>query len=187
MAIAKVKTTPAGATLYLDGRKLEAVSPATLDAIEANQEHVLLAQLDGYDDALVHFTLNTGEVRALDVPLQKPAPGKQAKHEKPKNLRPRPRPVVATPAPAPVVEHREPVKPEAPVRMEGEGTLVIASSPWCNVSIDGVNKGPTPVSAKLPAGKHVVLLTNPEFKISRTLPVTVMPGETLRKKLDFAQ
>jgi hypothetical protein len=55
------------------------------------------------------------------------------------------------------------------------------------VRIDGVDKGPTPVSVKLPAGRHTVLLTNPEFNINRTLPVVIAPNETLRKRLDFAQ
>ncbi|MDB4971597.1 MAG: Protein kinase [Myxococcales bacterium] len=75
----------------------------------------------------------------------------------------------------------------APMKLEGEGTLLLASSPWCNVKIDGQDKGPTPVSVKLPAGKHTVVLTNPEFKISRTLPVMILPNETTRKRLDFAQ
>jgi hypothetical protein len=76
----------------------------------------------------------------------------------------------------------------APVeRRDGEGTLVLASSPWCTVTIDGVDRGPTPVSAKLPAGKHSIVLANPEFKIRRALSVTIQPNEILRKKLEFAQ
>jgi serine/threonine protein kinase len=202
IAIAKVKTVPTGAILYLDGKKLDVASPATLDGLDAGTEHVLLAQLDGYDDAIAHFTLSASEVRTVELTLNKPLPGKQAKHEKPKASRSKSgshsvvatptHPVVATPAPQaaepprPEPKRAEP-KPEPPAKLEGEGTLVIASSPWCNVSIDGVSKGPTPVSAKLPAGKHTVVLTNPEFNINRTLPVMVMPNETVRKKLDFAQ
>jgi hypothetical protein len=53
--------------------------------------------------------------------------------------------------------------------------------------IDGQGRGPTPVSVKLPAGKHMVILDNPEFKIHRQLSVMVLPNETVRKKLDFAQ
>jgi hypothetical protein len=30
-----------------------------------------------------------------------------------------------------------------------------------------------------------VQLSNPEFKISRSMPVMIMPNETVRKKLDF--
>jgi hypothetical protein len=53
------------------------------------------------------------------------------------------------------------------------------------VKIDGQDKGPTPLRVTLAAGKHTVLLTNPEFKINRSMPVMIMPNETLRKKLDF--
>ena len=73
----------------------------------------------------------------------------------------------------------------APVKMEGEGTLLLATSPWCNVRIDGVDKGPTPINVKLPAGKHTVVLSNPEFKINRSLPVMIMPNETNRKRYEF--
>ena len=92
------------------------------------------------------------------------------------------------PKPAPLAAIQSPdakKEPTAPVKLEGEGTLLLASSPWCNVRIDGVDKGPTPLSVKLPAGKHTVVLTNPEFKISRTLPVMIMPNETIRKRYDF--
>jgi hypothetical protein len=50
-----------------------------------------------------------------------------------------------------------------------------------------VARGQTPLSVKLKAGKHTVVLTNQEFKIRRDLPVQIMPNETLRKKLDFAR
>jgi serine/threonine protein kinase len=188
VAIARVKTTPPGATLYVDGKKLPSLSPTTIDALEAGREHVLLAQVDGYDDAIEKFTLQPSEVRALALTLAKPEAGKRPHHER-KHSRPEARPaapVAAAPAPEPVAPPK-PKAPEAPVKLEGEGTLVIASSPWCNVSVDGVNKGPTPLNLKVPAGKHTVVLSNPEFKISRTLSVMVMPNETVRKKLDFAE
>ena len=73
----------------------------------------------------------------------------------------------------------------APVK-QGDGTLVVASSPWCNVTVDGQARGTTPLSVKLKAGSHDVVLSNPEFKIKRTLAVEVEPGQTVRKSLDFA-
>jgi hypothetical protein len=101
-------------------------------------------------------------------------------------------PAVAASAPAPrATPAAPPVTPapalEPPARVDGEGTLMLASSPWCDVTVDGVAKGTTPMSVKLPAGKHTVVLTNSEFKIRRTLPVTIAPDETVRKRLDFAQ
>jgi serine/threonine-protein kinase len=95
--------------------------------------------------------------------------------------------MMAGPKPAPLAAIQSPdaKKEQAPVKLEGEGTLLLASSPWCNVKIDGVDKGPTPISVKLPAGKHTVVLTNPEFKINRTTPVMILPNETNRKRFDF--
>ena len=94
----------------------------------------------------------------------------------------------STPRAAPLAPIQSPdakKEPTAPVKLEGEGTLLLATSPWCNVRIDGVDKGPTPINVKLPAGKHTVVLTNPEFKINRSLPVMIMPNETNRKRYDF--
>jgi hypothetical protein len=73
--------------------------------------------------------------------------------------------------------------PPAPA---GDGTLVLASSPWCNVTVDGVFHGTTPLTLKLAAGAHTVVLSNPEFHIRRTLSVDVEEGRTLRKMLDFS-
>ena len=81
----------------------------------------------------------------------------------------------------------EVVKPKAEAPLVGDGTLLIATSPWCNVRVDGADKGPTPLTLKLPAGRHTVVLTNSEFKINRTLPVTILPNQTVRKRLDFGQ
>jgi hypothetical protein len=161
VGIVTLSTVPAGASLYLDGAKLASQSPVTLDRIEANREHVLLVQLDGYKDALERFQLAPAEVRPVEVKLVR-------EHHR---------------APRPARESEEPEA--APVKLEGEGTLLVASTPWCNVSIDGKNEGPTPLHVKLPAGKHTLQLTNPEFKINRSLPVLILPNEIVRKKLDF--
>jgi serine/threonine protein kinase len=77
--------------------------------------------------------------------------------------------------------------PAAPAKLEGEGTLLVASSPWCRVIVDGTDRGATPLKVKLPAGPHTLLLVNPEFHINRSFPVTIQPNETLRKRLDFAE
>jgi len=94
----------------------------------------------------------------------------------------------AGPKPAPLAAIQSPdakKEPAAPVKLEGEGTLLLATSPWCNVKIDGVDKGPTPLNVKLHAGQHTVVLSNPEFKINRTIPVMILPNETNRKRYDF--
>ena len=55
----------------------------------------------------------------------------------------------ATPAPSAPRRRR---RAAAPVKREGEGTLVIASSPWCTVTVDGQPRGTTPLNVKLKAG-----------------------------------
>jgi hypothetical protein len=168
MGIVKIATTPPGATLFLDGKRLEAQSPVTLDAISCGKSHVLLATLPGHWDALTSFTLADNEVRPIAIRLR------EMTHHARKVA-----PI------APVKSKVAASPPPAVTSLDGEGTLLLASNPWCNVSIDGVNKGPTPVSVKLRAGKHNVVLSNPEFKIARTLPVVILPNQTVRKRLDF--
>jgi hypothetical protein len=63
--------------------------------------------------------------------------------------------------------------------------LILASSPWCRVTVDGTDRGPTPLHLELPAGPHVVELANPDYRISRRIVVTIRANETLRKSLDF--
>jgi hypothetical protein len=75
--------------------------------------------------------------------------------------------------------------PAAPAIAPANGTLVVASSPWCRVLVDGVDRGATPLRLDLPAGKHTLLLVNQDFNVRREFPVTIEPGETLRKRVDF--
>jgi hypothetical protein len=53
------------------------------------------------------------------------------------------------------------------------------------VLVDGIDRGATPLRLDLPAGGHTLLLVNQDFNIRREFPVTIAPGETLRKRVDF--
>ncbi len=92
--------------------------------------------------------------------------------------------VPAGPTPRPAAP---PTPRPAPPPDKGKGKLVLASSPWCRVAIDGVDRGPTPLRLDLPAGEHVVELTNAEFKISRRITVAIHANQTVRKSLDFGE
>jgi len=64
------------------------------------------------------------------------------------------------------------------------GTLVLDSRPWCNVTIDGVSRGQTPiVNLSLPAGRHSGRCVNPQFGINAAFSVNIEPGQTTRKRL----
>jgi serine/threonine-protein kinase len=64
------------------------------------------------------------------------------------------------------------------------GTLVLDSRPWCNVTIDGVPRGQTPiVNLSLPSGRHSGRCVNPQFGINASFVVNIEPGQTTRKRL----
>jgi hypothetical protein len=135
-------------------------------------------RLAGYAGVAQRFTLEAGEEAALELDLKKSGTEHATatvKRGKPAAaVAARPQPAVAAPA-AP-----------APAAPKADGTLVVASSPWCNVTVDGQARGATPLKLSLKAGPHEVVLANPEFHIKRTLAVEVEPGQTVRKTLDFA-
>ncbi|MGF1469066.1 MAG: protein kinase [Sandaracinaceae bacterium] len=65
------------------------------------------------------------------------------------------------------------------------GRLTFASTPWCEVRIDGRAVGTTPVvNHELPPGPHTVVCANPEAG-SRTLTITVPAGETVRRRIEL--
>jgi serine/threonine-protein kinase len=178
----QVNTTPAGATLVLDGRTLPQRSPARLEGVVTGGEHTLQIRLGGYSSVAQRFQLDGGEEATLDIDLRRNGHASLHRAHEARAL-PKPAAVAAkAPVAAPVTTAPAP----APARAEGEGTLVIASSPWCNVTIDGQARGTTPVSVKVKSGAHEVVLSNAEFHIKRSLELAVEPGQTVRKKLDFA-
>jgi hypothetical protein len=66
------------------------------------------------------------------------------------------------------------------------GTLRINSRPWSRVSIDGKVIGNTPLMAiPLRAGKHTVQLTNPEFRIHKTVTVEIKAGEVVTRVINL--
>ncbi|MET0387345.1 MAG: protein kinase [Polyangiales bacterium] len=70
----------------------------------------------------------------------------------------------------------------------GMGTLRINTRPWSQVTIDGTVIGNTPLmNIPLPAGKHTVVLSNREFGVSKSVIVTIAPGETVTRVLTLTQ
>ena len=63
-----------------------------------------------------------------------------------------------------------------------EGTLLINSTPWSQVIVDGRVIGNTPqMNISLPSGSHRVELVNEQFNVRETLTVQITPGETTRR------
>jgi serine/threonine protein kinase len=180
-AVMEVTTTPPGATLVLDGATLPQRSPARLD-VAAATPHTLLVRDARHPGVAQRFMLEAGEEASMEIDLRRAAHGGGVKRSSPHA---RASSAAASPTPS-TPPAAAPAPSVPPPRKEGEGTLVLASSPWCNVSIDGQARGTTPLNVKLKAGPHQVVLTNGEYKIKRTLAVDIEPGQTARKSLDFA-
>ena len=66
----------------------------------------------------------------------------------------------------------------------GAGRLLVTASPgWCNLTIDGKERGPTPMPAvDLPAGAHALRCDAPNGKV-KTSTVTIQDGATSRIKI----
>jgi len=176
-AVMEVTTTPPGAMLVLDGTTLPDRSPARL-TVAAGVQHTLFVHSAAHPGVAQRFMLAAGEDATMEIDLrrtQHAAVKRSTAH------------VVhaANPAPASPAAAPPPAAP-APAKREGQGTLVIASSPWCTVAVDGKPRGTTPLSLKLDAGAHDVVLANPDYKIKRSLAVDIEPNQTVRKSLDFA-
>src|SRR5262249_23707873 len=151
---------PHGAQLFIDGRTDGPRSPSVFDSLEVGREHTVIARLDGHKDFVRRFTVKHDEQATLTLSLQR-AHG-PVTH------------VQAPPQPTP-----EPAKPAAaPPPVSGEGALAIVSNPWCTVTVDGSERGQTPLNLKLAAGPHTVVLTNNEYKIRRQITVRIAPNET---------
>lgn len=64
------------------------------------------------------------------------------------------------------------------------GYLTLDTTPWSQVTVDGRPLGQTPVlHAKLPAGTHLLRLTNSERGLATTYPITIEPGQTSVRRL----
>lgn len=64
------------------------------------------------------------------------------------------------------------------------GRVTIDARPWCNVTLDGVALGQTPVvNRSVASGTHTVSCTNPELGRTRTVQIEVTPGETSRTRI----
>src|SRR5262249_13465503 len=78
-------------------------------------------------------------------------------------------PPAATPAPAPAAPTSAPAAHPAPPRPRpaaprAPGAVTVNAIPWGNVYLDGQRIGTTPVvNHSVPAGKHVVVIENPEL------------------------
>jgi hypothetical protein len=152
---------PAGtpASMTVDGKPFD----HTVDGLSSGVEHKIVVSAPGYHDQTTSFLGNAMEKKQLEVTL-----------ERMPNL-PHSSRTAATPASA--------ASTSAPPVAGGSGKLnVSASGGWCNISVDGAAKGPTPVAGiELNAGPHRVICA-PEGKAPLSTTITVPADGVVRHK-----
>jgi eukaryotic-like serine/threonine-protein kinase len=76
--------------------------------------------------------------------------------------------------------------PAAAPSAKGYGRLGVTASPgWCHLSVDGKDKGPTPIAGlDLSAGPHTVTCKTPSGK-TKSAVVVVPEGQTAKQKFSF--
>jgi serine/threonine-protein kinase len=136
----------------------------SVDHLLARDSHVVVVSAPGYLEQTVQVSGLGAETKAMDIALQKVPEAKA-----PPSVRPAP----AAGLPAP----RGPAL---------NGKLhVSAFGGWCQVSVDGVPKGPTPIAGmELAAGPHRVTCTQ-EGKAPVTNTVNVVADSTVRFRFDL--
>jgi serine/threonine-protein kinase len=152
-----LKPVPPGASLILDGKPYSQLS---IDGVTAGDSHKLVVTAPGHIPQSFTFTGAIGEKRRFDTTLV--------------------RGMVTTGARA------ESASPS--VSAGGSGKLnVSARGGWCNVTVDGAGRGPTPVAGiQLSAGTHTVTCT-PEGGRAMSAAVSVPPDGTARYSFSIPQ
>jgi serine/threonine-protein kinase len=69
-AVIRVRTTPAGARVLLDGRDTTQVTPATVPEVTPGEAHTLALMLDGYATRNESLTFEAGQVADLSFALE---------------------------------------------------------------------------------------------------------------------
>lgn len=68
------------------------------------------------------------------------------------------------------------------------GKLDVRVKPWGEVSVDGVNKGITPIGAiRLYEGRHTVKITNKDLGVTRTRRIKIEGGRTKSLRIDLTE
>jgi serine/threonine-protein kinase len=151
-----ISTTPPGATVVLNGRKLDGVTPLETPAA-AGQEHLVRVSLKGYLDDALTVEVGSGEKKSLALELKSEV-------------------TAAPPGPTPTEDPTGPAKP-GPKR--DLASVSLKSTPAADVYQGNTKLGRTPLTVKLPPGKVTLRFSNPaeELNCERVIEVDKAGGE----------
>jgi hypothetical protein len=170
-----IVSEPPGASVVAGGVSF-GIAPARLEGkLESGVTHRLTLAMRGYvTREVVVENLKDGEVRELQVALEKAPMPKAASSMAPVVQRPSAPPPPSSPPP-----------PPAPPAAKGLARLTVNIQPAAKVYVDGDLVGTTPlVLPKIEAGTHRLTLERTDGSTKKTVTVTLKEGED--KKLPLA-
>ena len=140
-----IAVKPAGIpypSMILDGKVIQGL---TADGLSSGESHKLIVFATGYGAQQLTFTAGASETKHLDVTLRKLDPKDKDQD----------------PALAAANSNSNSNATGTAAAAGATGKLNVgARGGWCNVSVDGVGRGPTPVAGiTLPAGPHSISCT----------------------------
>ncbi|MCU1277264.1 MAG: Serine/threonine protein kinase PrkC, regulator of stationary phase [bacterium] len=200
MATAAQVTMTGSSASYLGESSRRTSSPMATPLAEARRQHmmrlglqatiaVLLVLLGGgvvfWQTRVPRGAATTTAAVPAAQPVAAPAPGAAAA---PKTTAPG----VAVAAPATgstVAAAPLPTTHEArpkPIAKPGDGHITVASEPRCELLVDGVPYGNTPlIDLAVPAGKHTIVLLNSAANIRESKKVALREGELWTRSFSF--
>jgi serine/threonine protein kinase len=171
-----IASDPPGASIVVNGEDTGQTTPSTLAKLALGAPYAIALKKDGFQDAAQTVTLTAQDpsgavslVLQRDPPAADPSPrGTRGPERRAEPSRGGERPSVAAVA-------------------VGSGKLnVTAHGGWCNVSVDGAAKGPTPIAGVvLSSGTHTVTCT-PDGGKTMSATVRVEPDATARYAFTIA-
>ena len=162
----RVKSTPSGAHITVDGKRTGKKTPATITNLAPGQ-HTISLNISGRKAWSRSATIVAGKTRSLTGSLTAAV-------------------TAATPAaipkkkPSTTPRTKKPVQTRESAITGGTGTIKLSSKPsGADVFINAEYKGKTPITVKVPSGKAQVIV-NKEGKLRYTNTVNVKPNQTLK-------
>ena len=161
-----VKSDPDGAVLYVNDKKVQAVTPTIVNDIPVGLDIVVRVEKHGYfpyEENIGKVPANMNKEVSIILKPMKNAPA-QSKSKK-----------------------SDSSSSKHAAENGDLSYLTINSMPWANIYINGKLIGATPISKhELPYGNYKIQFKNPKAGIDKTFPVELKPGEHQRiiKKFD---
>jgi len=175
----RVRSTPPGAQVFLDGEGPLGTTPYALEAVERGS-HEIEVQLDGHERFSERLRVEPGSQVIIEAALTKSAPAADSIADGGAKA-----PAQAGVADAASRPRKHPPRGKKPRPPAGEpGKLALNTIPWSEVWLGKQRLGVTPlVGVDLPAGRHTLKLLPQGKKPARTVRIQIKPGEYLRKEM----